>query len=88
MHADSKTKLLEIHRRVFLPAVPPEIILPRDSFYQFATTRDSTDPLRRVMYGLDMPLQAFFVSKTFVAFITTVVRRATVLRTCSFLDQG
>jgi hypothetical protein len=28
--AYSETKLFEIHRRVFLLAVPPEIILPKD----------------------------------------------------------
>jgi hypothetical protein len=30
MRAYSETKLFEIHRRVFLLAVPPEIILPKD----------------------------------------------------------
>jgi hypothetical protein len=88
MRAYSETKLFEIHRRVSLLAVPPEIILPRDCFTKFATTRDSTDPLRRAMYGFDMTLQAVLVSKALVAFITTVARGATVLRTCSCLGQG
>jgi hypothetical protein len=87
MRAYSETKLFEIHGRVPLLAVPPEIILPRDCFTKFATTRDSIDPLRRVMYGFDMTLQAVFVSKALVAFITTVARGATVLRTCSCLGQ-
>lgn len=80
--------MFEIHRRVPLLAVPPEIILPRDCFTKSATTHDSTGPLRRAMYGSGMTLQAVFVSKALVAFITTVARRATVLRTCSCLGQG
>jgi hypothetical protein len=88
MRAYLETKLFEIHGRVSLLAVPPEIILPRYCFTKFATTSDSTDPLRRVMYGFDMTLQAVFVSKALVAFITTVARGATVLRTCSCLGQG
>jgi hypothetical protein len=88
IRAYSETKLFEIHGRVSLLAVPPETILPRDCFTKFATTRDSTDPLRRVMYSFDMTLQAVFVSKALVAFITAVARGATVLRTCSCLGQG
>ena len=84
----SETKLFEIYRRVSLLAVPPEIILPRDCFTKFATTRDSTSPLRRAMYGFDMTVQAVFVSKALVAFIATVARGATVFRTCSCLGQG
>lgn len=88
IHADSETKLFEIHRRVFLLAMPPKIILPRDCFTKFATTRDSTDPLRWAMYGFDMTLQAVFVGKALVAFITTMARGATTPRTCFCLSQG
>ena len=53
-----KTKLFEIHHRVFLFAVPPEIILPKDWSIIFATTLDSTSPVDLVMfmYGFDMTL--------------------------------
>jgi hypothetical protein len=56
--AYSETKLFEIHRRVFLLAVPPEIILPKDWSTIFATTLDSTNPvdLAMFMYGFDMTL--------------------------------
>ena len=56
--AYSKTKLFEIHRRVFLLAVPPEIILPKDWFIIFATTLDSANPvdLAIFMFGFDMTL--------------------------------
>jgi len=54
----SETKLFEIHRRVFLHAMPPEIILPRDWFIIFATTLDSTSPFDLAMFmcGFDMTL--------------------------------
>jgi hypothetical protein len=56
--AYSETKLFEIHGRVFLLAVPPEIILPKDWSIIFATTLDSTNPvdLAMFMYGFDMTL--------------------------------
>jgi hypothetical protein len=58
MRAYSETKLFEIHRRVFLLAVPLEIILPRDWSTIFATTLDSANPvdLAMFMYGFDMAL--------------------------------
>ena len=54
----SETKLFEIHRRVFLLAVSPEIILPKDWFTIFATTLDSTNPVALAMFmcGFDMTL--------------------------------
>ena len=88
IRAYSETKLFEIHSRVSILAVPPEIIFPRDCLTKFATTGDSTDPLRGAMYGFKMTLQAAFVSKALAAFITKVARGATVLRTCSCLGQG
>ena len=88
MRAYSETKPFEIYRRVSPLAVPPEIILPSHCYTKSATTRDRTAPFRRAMYGFDMSLQAIFVSKALVAFITTVARGATVLRTCSCLGQG
>lgn len=58
MRTYSETKLFEIHSRVFLLAVPPEIILPKDWSTIFATTLDSTSPvgLAMFMYGFDMTL--------------------------------
>ena len=88
IRAYSETKLFEIHSRVSILAVPPEIIFPRDCLTKFATTGDSTDPLRRAMYGFDMTVQAVFVSKAPAAFIATVARGATVFRPCSCLGQG
>lgn len=57
-HAYSETKLFEIHCRVFLLAVPPEIILPKDWYIIFATTLNSTNPVNLAifMYGFDMTL--------------------------------
>jgi hypothetical protein len=53
-----KIKLFEIHRRVFLDTVSPEIILPKDSYIVFDTTLDSTDPIEPAIFmcGLEMTL--------------------------------
>ena len=52
----SKTKLPEIHQRVFLLTVPLKIILPKDWFIVLAAALDGANPvvLAMSMCGLDM----------------------------------
>lgn len=54
----SETKFFQIRHWVFLLAVPPEIILPKDWSIVLATTLDSTDPiiLALLMHCFNMTL--------------------------------
>jgi hypothetical protein len=75
---------------VSLPAVPPEIILPRHWLPILVAILDSTNPVDGAisMYGFDMTLQDVVPSEAPLANATTLARGAILLEACRSFGRG
>jgi hypothetical protein len=90
MRAYSETKLFQIHRWVFLLAMPLKIVLPEIWFIISPTTLDRTNPIGPTIFmcGFDVTFQAVVASEARVANITTVARSAVAPRPSCCFDGG